>query len=561
MTSNIVTILAVVAGISWLAVLLVAALRNRGGEEIAPNLRPGIDDQRLETRRLENSQKFAIAASAFLAIALPLYFLTEGSRQEGFVEQFHEESVERGEEIVEEFGCFACHGPLGVGGSATFVEKRSGVTVSWTAPPLDDVLYRYDEDELNFWITFGRGNTPMPPWGLAGGGPLNESQVVDVINYLKTIQIPQSEAVARASDAIKAEITRLDNADATIAEAILNQRQTIAELEQAPEDAAFILPLAERVAELLDTASEGLDTDGDGLADVVEEELTQISSQAVDYYQAVEPIELDPNSPDAQKVDEALAQLEANSQRDPILERFLVAIEEILAGDEGEDSDGDGISDDGETAINGQIAEAVASTIPSGVTVITLDPKDPESSGEPDLTAAKTFLGGLESVAITTRVASNNQEKLLKNEQGGLDFLRAAQEAKAWEIDIQGVADSMGVSYEEAERAVALYNASCARCHTAGYSAGVPFTLEAGSGGFGPALWDGRPIVQFGEATGNPETDLLIQFLIKGSEAEKPYGLNGFGSGRMPAFGKILSLEDIELLARYLRSGNLDGKG
>ena len=314
------------------------------------------------------------------------------------------------------------------------------------------------------------------------------------------------------------------------------------------------------MAELLDTASESLDTDGDGLADVVEAELTQISSQAVDYYQGVEPIELDPNSPDAEKVDEALAQLEANSQRDPILERFLAAIEEILAGDEGEDSDGDGISDEAEQAITGQMAEAAASTIPSGITVITLDPKDPESSGEPDLSAAKTFVGGLESVAITTRVAANNQEKLLENEYGGLDFLLAAQEAKAWEIDIQGVADSMGVSYEEAERAVALYNASCARCHTAGYSAGVPFTLEAGSGGFGPALWDGRPVVQFGEATGNPETDPLIQFLIKGSEAEKPYGFNGFGSGRMPAFGKILSLEDIELLARYLRSGNMDGK-
>jgi hypothetical protein len=28
----------------------------------------------------------------------------------------------------------------------------------------------------------------------------------------------------------------------------------------------------------------------------------------------------------------------------------------------------------------------------------------------------------------------------------------------------------------------------------------------------------------------------------------------------MPAFGPSLSLEDIELLARYLRGGNLDGK-
>jgi mono/diheme cytochrome c family protein len=59
----------------------------------------------------------------------------------------------------------------------------------------------------------------------------------------------------------------------------------------------------------------------------------------------------------------------------------------------------------------------------------------------------------------------------------------------------------------------------------------------------------------------NPETevDLLVEFLTDGSEANTPYGLNGFGSGRMPAFGAILSAEDIELLAAYLRSGNMDG--
>ena len=93
-------------------------------------------------------------------------------------------------------------------------------------------------------------------------------------------------------------------------------------------------------------------------------------------------------------------------------------------------------------------------------------------------------------------------------------------------------------------------------------SAGVPYTLEAGSGGFGPALWDGRELVQFGEAPDDPdEPDLLIEFLIKGSESQKPYGLNGFGSGRMPAFGATLSAEDLGLLARYLRGGNMDGKG
>jgi len=133
MTADVITVLAVVAGIIWLGLLLVSALRNRGGaEEVSPNLKPGIDDQQLETRRLEGGQKAAIAFSAFLAISLPLYFLGEPARQEGFVDEFSEAQISRGEHIVEEFACFECHGPLGAGGSAQFVEKRP--ESAWPGP-------------------------------------------------------------------------------------------------------------------------------------------------------------------------------------------------------------------------------------------------------------------------------------------------------------------------------------------------------------------------------------------------------------------------------------------
>jgi mono/diheme cytochrome c family protein len=180
-------------------------------------------------------------------------------------------------------------------------------------------------------------------------------------------------------------------------------------------------------------------------------------------------------------------------------------------------------------------------------------------AGEDDLATATTFVGSLESLNTQLQVATENQDNLLEQEQGGEDYLLEAEETRAWEIDFEGVADSMGMSVEEAQRAIGLFNSNCARCHTAGFSAGVPYTQEAGSGGFGPALWDGRPVVQFGDATEDPAEDLLIQFLIRGSEAQTPYGLNGFGSGRMPAFGAILSEEDIALLAAYLRGGNMDG--
>ena len=72
MTANLITVFALVVGIVWLGVLFASAIRNRGGEEVAPNLKPGITDQEMETKRLEGGQNAAIAFSAFLAISLPL---------------------------------------------------------------------------------------------------------------------------------------------------------------------------------------------------------------------------------------------------------------------------------------------------------------------------------------------------------------------------------------------------------------------------------------------------------------------------------------------------------
>jgi mono/diheme cytochrome c family protein len=634
MTANLITVFALVVGIVWLGVLFASAIRNRGGEEVAPNLKPGITDQEMETKRLEGGQKAAIAFSAFLAISLPLYFLGETGRQQNFVTEFEVAAQERGAHIVEEFRCFDCHGPEGVGGTARYVEKRSGVTVSWAVPSLNDVLFRYDEDEVNFWITYGRGNTPMPAWGLAGGGPLNEAQVSDVVSYLTTIQVPQNEVLAEVEPGIAAQLDRLETAEATIATEIINQAQVVADIDAAPARLEIVAPIAEAADDILDDAAEGLDTDDDGLSDVAEEELSAISLEAVQSLTVVEPITLDPETPDADLAEEAVASLEASLEIAPILEIYLTAIrlaieegtvepgvgisagaiteleeiatqaadlgltvpgtiqdltdaEELVAGLEeaaaadppvegaadlaaqagasvaaGSDPDGDGLSTAAEEDITNQMTEANVATIPGGIRAISLDPTNPASvGGEPDRDTAATMVGNLVSLHTSLEVTSENIDKLREAEEGGLEFLEAAQDAAAWEIDIDGVAASMEADAETAERAVGLFNSNCARCHTAGFSAGVPFTQEAGSGGFGPALWDGRPTVQFGEATENPADDLLVRFLTRGSEEQTPYGLNGFGSGRMPAFGPLLSEADIELLAAYLRSGNMDGKG
>lgn len=643
MSSSIVITLAAIGGIAWLGFILVAALRRRGPEEVPSNLAPGTTDEVMETRRLETTQKAAVLLSAFLAVSLPLYFLGEQQRQEGFVEQFDEESVGRGEILAgpapEGYDCFSCHGPEGVGGVAQYVEKRSGVTVSWEAPALNDVFYRYDPDEVAYWITYGRGNSPMPAWGLAGGGPMNEQQVQDVVNYLQTIQIPQSEAVAKFDAEVRAgQVSRLENADATVESAILDQRQLVAEINLATEQAPVLDELAQEARALLDGAGEGIDTDGDGLSDAAETGLVEIGTQLVDYLTVIDVVTLDPeNAQSVEGTDDlttatnTVAELEEASQRHPILEpiaasaadafdggvvdpgvglsatardtlaeiaeavpdidapseldldgasEFVAQLEEAAAGegagqdlvqfaadaraalDGGQDPDADGLSTDAENQLSSFLSDAVGETLPSEATVPNLDPANEATSGEPDLDAAGTAVAGWESLALNINVTANNNEAIRTSAEAGLEYLQNALDEKLWEIDIEGVAEAaFDGNVEDAERAVLLFNGMCARCHTAGFSAGVPFTLEAGSGGFGPALWDGRPTVQFGPPAELPEDDLLVQFLINGSESETPYGLNGFGSGRMPAFGQIMSLDDIQLLAQYLRGGDLTGMG
>jgi mono/diheme cytochrome c family protein len=634
MTANLITVIAVVAAIAWLGTLFVSAIRNRRGEEIASNLRPGITDEEMETKRLEGGQKAAIAFSAFLAISLPLYFLNEPARQENFVQEFSDASVARGAKVVEEFKCFSCHGPEGSGGVASYVEKRSGVTVSWTAPSINDVLLRYDEDEVMFWVTYGRGNTPMPAWGLAGGGPLNEAEVQDVVNYLKTIQIPQAQALNEVEPAIDEALQRLEEGDTTIAAEIIKQEQVIADIRQAPDQSTIADDLAARARDIFNGADQGIDTDADGLSDVTETGLSDLSAEAVGDFTVIEPVTMDPATADAELADQAVAALEAAVGTDPIVTPNLdnlnqalesgsvdpsiglspLALEQLadlraqaadagvevpaevsdlasaqalktalddagaadppIAGaadlatavgtamDNGSDPDGDGISNGAENAVSAQTAAADAATFPPQVAKIKLDPANPESvGGQADVDTANGFVGGLESLSTTLAVTTKNEAKLLDSQKAGLRFLQAAQSDGAYKIDIAGVAAAMGVTEDVARRAVGLFNSNCARCHTAGYSAGVPYTKEAGSGGFGPALWDGRPTVQFGPAAPLTQDDLLIQFLIRGSEAQTPYGLNGFGSGRMPAFGAILSQADIELLAKFLRAGNLDGMG
>jgi mono/diheme cytochrome c family protein len=78
----------------------------------------------------------------------------------------------------------------------------------WAAPSLNDIFYRFTDDpatgiqQVNQVITYGRPGTPMPAWGVAGGGPKNTQAVTDLVEYLRSIQISPDKARAQAAKKI-----------------------------------------------------------------------------------------------------------------------------------------------------------------------------------------------------------------------------------------------------------------------------------------------------------------------------------------------------------------------
>ncbi len=95
-----------------------------------------------------------------------------------------------------------------MGGSASFIitdENGQFVDqVNWTAPALDNVLYRFSTDEVRDILQYGRPGSPMAAWGTEGGGPMTTQQIDNVIDYLWSVQITPDEMRAQVDDAIEA---------------------------------------------------------------------------------------------------------------------------------------------------------------------------------------------------------------------------------------------------------------------------------------------------------------------------------------------------------------------
>ena len=468
MNSSVFITLISLAIVGALAYFAAIGFRGSGRtKEVAPNLDKYKSDDELETNHLDRTLSVAVLVASLLTVMIPLYYLGEENRQEEFVEYFDEVSVERGEYLYEEFGCGNCHGVDGGGGAASYVEKRSGVSVTWAAPAINNVFYRYDAEEIRYWLVFGRANSPMPAWGLEGGGPMNDGQLDDLIDYLRYFQIPQEEELQNIEVNVNSALLRIENSSLQVQSEIAKQLDLIEAITIAPTQLPIVQEAVKVVSSLIEKEN-GIDSDEDGLFDSVETELSTYSAS---------------------------------------------------------------------------IAESL------GTQVLNLNPEEEESTpGRKDLSVARGYLSQLQSSEINLGILVEGQEKFLNEANSGLVFLEEALENQLWNVDFQEIADrTFEGDYDLAVRSVGLFNAYCARCHTAGYSAGAAYTKKIASGGLGPALRSGRANIQF------KAREDMVDFIINGSVNGKGYGVNGVGGGKMPGFGAVLPESDIGLIIDYLR--------
>jgi mono/diheme cytochrome c family protein len=203
-TTNIAWIIGVVFVLGWIAYFFVNRSESKaeiGSEiELAPNRKPYYDDEELEGPRLMRVQFLAVILLATMVVGLPLYWILEPGRQAAKVRSWDKQFATWGSHLFAPtadggFNCAGCHGGMtATGGVAEFVVTdplTSDVqAVSWKAPALNTVLYRFDASEVTFIITYGRPGTPMSAWGVEGGGAMNHQQIQTLIEYIKSITVP-----------------------------------------------------------------------------------------------------------------------------------------------------------------------------------------------------------------------------------------------------------------------------------------------------------------------------------------------------------------------------------
>jgi mono/diheme cytochrome c family protein len=208
--------IAIVGAIAYFFVNTRKARPEVGAEtELAPNRKPYYDDEGLEGPRLDRFLTYALVLLGVTAVALPLYWLAEPGRQADSIKRFEAIFASRGEALFET-NCSSCHGQGATGGVAAYVlQDRAGnflANVTWKAPALNNVLLRYDREDVQYVLDHGRAFSPMQPWSTVGGGAMNAQQIKNLIDYLQSITITTEEAHDEVAEGLEAMKARYPNA-------------------------------------------------------------------------------------------------------------------------------------------------------------------------------------------------------------------------------------------------------------------------------------------------------------------------------------------------------------
>jgi mono/diheme cytochrome c family protein len=201
---TIALVAGVVVALAFVAALIVLAARRRGpsGPDIPPGMRPGPADEVLERSQLEKVMGWGILFVLIMALWLPALWLQEPDQNVDDGIELLSRSEERGsqwfqladEENPTGFGCARCHGAEGQGGTVPFTPEGSEETVLYPVPALVDVCGRLTVDEIRTTIEQGREGTPMPSWSIRYAGPMNDQQIIDLIEYIISIQeLPEGQ--------------------------------------------------------------------------------------------------------------------------------------------------------------------------------------------------------------------------------------------------------------------------------------------------------------------------------------------------------------------------------
>ncbi len=167
-----------------------------------------------------------------------------------------------------------------------------------------------------------------------------------------------------------------------------------------------------------------------------------------------------------------------------------------------------------------------------------------EGGGPMNAQQIDTLISYIKSIQIPRVGCAASESDPLTCATGTLptDVQDGIQKAAQQQVD-NGTYASLGEALFNLDLASGAY--SCARCHTQGWSYGSPG--ESAIGAMGPNLTAGSVNEHF------PLESDQIAFIKAGSELGKKYGIQSQGSGRMPAFGALLTDEQIKLIVEYVR--------